>query len=335
MVRPIASSRPPPFQPVRRIALEALGDADLDALTGGSEPLIVEGLDATWPDACRSGDIRDVAVFQANPNSVFVNGQQRFGLSSDEFFRRLEAGDNVRIFDGELATAVTDAVTRPPRLFQRLSRLDLFRYDKTKPVCFIGGGGAITVLHHDFEMNANWHMVLFGERQVYLWTHDQSASLFKLPLLGLSLIPFSRGLLGYRFARGLSCRLKRGDLLYMPPGCWHQIEYPQPSLAVTYAFHRTAGEKRTGEQLGAFWFGFMTLTQAVPAGRALAIAALPLIVPWGVFAGLYIWGRFLAVKLLGRLAGAITVPLRYAETGLLHAYLPLMRWVRRRLWMGY
>ena len=50
-----------------------------------------------------------------------------------------------------------------------------------------------------------------------------------------------------RLARGTKAVLRTGDLLFMPRRCWHQVEYPEPSMAVTFSFHKTKKEQVEGK----------------------------------------------------------------------------------------
>lgn len=334
-VRPVSKMRPGPLKGVRRLSLNSLTEADIDALLTGEEPLIVEGLDENWPAEYRGAPLRDVAKFAYPPNSVHVDETQRFGVGPEQFFEMLEAGRNVRIFSCALTPEMNGVFALPAKLRDRLVKLRLFRYGEQSPWCFLGGGGAITVMHHDFEFNANWHFVLHGKRRVYLWTHDQSALLFKMPFIGLSAIPFSQGLLDCRFAEGHECLLGPGDLLYMPPGCWHQVEYPEPSMAFTHAYHRTDHELAVGTRTGHFWLGLMTLFQAAGARRPAALLALPLLLPMQAFIALYVPLMFLATLLLRRASIVVALPLRAAESIFFKVYYPLMNFFRRKMYMGF
>jgi hypothetical protein len=331
-VRPVEKMHPGRLKPVRRVALGSLTEADIETLLTGREPLIVEGLEHNWPSQYRDAPLREVAKFAYPPPSVHIDGEQRFGVKPREFFEKLETGKNVRIFGGRLTEEMDQSFALPTSL---QSRLKLFRYNDPKPLCFIGGGGAITLIHHDFELNANWHYVLSGRRQVYLWTYDQSPNLFKMPFFGFSSIPLWRGLLDCRFAAGYECVLNRGELLYMPPGCWHQIEYPEPSMAFTYAFHRTERERYIGTIIGNFWNGFMAFGQALMARRRVALLALPLLLPMVIFGSLYVPLMFIGKKLLRRAFFLIRLPMLAVESILFLIYYPLFNLFRKKLWVGH
>jgi hypothetical protein len=330
--RPIAEMRPRPFKAVRRLSLDSLTEADIESLLTGNEPLIVEGLDKSWPPEFRDAPLRDIAQLAHDPSSVHIDEQQRFDIKPDKFFDLLEAGKNVRIFGCVLTPERSRIFSLPDKL---QSRLTLFRYDEARPLGFIGGGGAITMMHHDFELNANWHFVLGGTRQIYLWTYEQSPNLFKLPFIGLSMIQFMKGLLDCRFSEGYACTLNRGELIYMPPGCWHQVEYPEPSMALTYAFHRTKREHFVGTITGHFWQGLMTFWQAVEARRLTAIGLVPLMLPLLLFAGIYVPLTFVAKIVLRRASALINGPCRVVESALFLLYFPLFNRIRKKMWVGY
>jgi hypothetical protein len=331
-VRPAEELHFKSLKPVRRVSLSSLTDDDIEAIVAGDEPLVVEGLDQCWPEHLRHASLRELAQFAKQPNSVHIDGRQQFDTSASEFFDMLEAGRNVRIFGARLTPEMNQAFCLPERLRSRLAQ---YIPDHATPECFLGGGGAITPLHYDFELHANWHYVLSGRRKVYLWTYDQSPLLFKLPIIGLGMIPFAKGLLDYRFAKGRECTLGAGDLLYMPSACWHQIEYPEPSMAYTYSFHRTKPKKNLGRYTGYFWKGLMALGQAVLARRPAAILLMPLTLPLVAFSAAYIPLRFASRALLGPASFVVDVPCKAIEWSMFLIYCPLFDWIRRKMWAGY
>lgn len=331
-IRPAVELHFKSLKPVRRVSLSSLTDDEIATILDGDEPLIVEGLDQSWPVHLRRASLREIAQFARQPSSVHIDGHQHFDTPASEFFNMLEAGRNVRIFGVKLTHDMNRAFCLPDRLRSRLAQ---FLPADEAPHCFIGGGGAITPLHYDFELHANWHYVLSGRRRVYLWTYDQSPLLFKLPIIGLTTIPFVKGRLDYRFAKGRECVLDAGDLLYMPPRCWHQIEYPEPSMAFTYSFHRRKRRKTLGIFTGYFWKGVMTLEQAVAARRPAAIILTPLILPLLAFSVAYVPIRFASRLLLGRASFVVDLPCQMIEWSLFLIYYPLFNWARRKMWVGY
>jgi len=328
----VKDTKAPAFMPVKRISLNDLTEADVDKVLTGKEPIILEGMSDEWSENYRNMTFEELMVFESKPQSVHINGEQRFGISPEEILERLNAGENCRVFGAPLSPELSSNCSIPPKLF---SRLKLFRHDNPRPVYFFGGGGAVTLLHHDFEMNANWHMVLHGERRIYLWTYNQSPNLFKLPIIGLSLIPFAKGFLDYRFARGYACDLSKGELLYMPPMCWHEVEYSQCSIALTYAFYTSRFVKFIGSYVGHFWLGFMSFSQAVQSRKLAGLVALPLMLPLALFTGLYVPLVFLAHKFLRRATFLVIAPIRVAEILLFLLYRPLMNAFRTKMRVGY
>jgi hypothetical protein len=332
MVIRVDETKAPPFMAVKRISIKDLSDANVDMVLSGSEPIIIEDIAEEWPDKLQKMTLEEMLVFKEEPESVHINGVQQFGISPEEILERLKAGEDCRVFGARLSDELSSSCVNPPFLF---SHLKLFRYDDPKPQFFIGGRGGVTLLHHDFEQNANWHIALHGKRRVYLWTSDESPNLFKLPIIGLSPIPLAKGYLDFRFARGYECELSKGELLYMPPKCWHQVEYTERSVAVTFAFYTSPLAKSFGTCIGRFWLGFMSFTQAVQARKFAGLAAFPLMIPLAIFSGFYMSLVFLAHKFLGRLSFLVIVPIRMVEVLLFLLYWPLMTLFRTRMWVGY
>jgi hypothetical protein len=335
MVQPVALSHKKPFKTARRVHIDAMAPADVEHLFGGAEPLIVEGLDAAWPEELRAGRLDAFLDPKQKLRSVFVEGKQVFGVTAREFLDGLAAAKNVRVFSINLAKRVTDACTQPAWLFDKKSERGFARYYSDVPGVFIGSGGAITPLHYDFELNYNWHIGLAGERTVYLWTDDESHNLFKLPAVGLSLIPFSLGLLSYRHGQGYEVKLKAGELLYMPPKCWHQIEYGIPSIAMTYGVHNSEEERATGVEKGKFWKGMMCYFLAVGRLKRSAVLSLPLMAPYGAFCPVYMIGGYVAKRLPERVGAPILRRLYAVDEYLYQRYLPLMKRFFDRYWTGY
>ncbi len=335
MTQSVAQSKTSPFAPVPRIHVDDLAANDVAHLFGGATPLIVEGLDGHWPEAYRGRGVDAFARFDRPINSVYVAGRQVFGVSDADFVARVTAGENVRVFGARLAPDVVDACSRPAWLYDRLQAHGVFRNNDDRPHSFIGAGKAITPLHYDLEVNLIWHLALAGERQVYLWTQDQSPNLFKLPVLGISPIPFARGRLGYRFAQGYATTLKPGELLYMPAGCWHQVEYSgAPSAAMTYGLHATREDQAEGVARGNFWRGFISFTQGIGRGRWRAWAALPLMLPLAWYAGLYIAVNFLSARTPNVVGRPVRRAVEALDRRVFRLYAPLMKYFRRRLWIG-
>ncbi len=332
MVIRINETKATPFKTVKRIAIKDLSDANVDMVLSGSEPIIIEGMLDEWPRKLQKMTFEELLTFEKDPDSVHINGTQQFGISPEEILQRLKADEDCRIFGAKLSEDISSSCATPASLF---SHLKLFRYDNPRPEFFIGGRGGVTLLHHDFEQNANWHIALYGKRRVYLWTADESPNLFKLPIIGLSPIPVAKGFLDYRFSSGYECDLSKGELLYMPPKCWHQVEYTERSIAATFAFYTSPMAKLFGTCIGRFWLGFMSFTQAVQARKLVGLIALLLMLPLAVFSGFYMPLVFLAHKFLGPISFLIIVPIRLLEVLLFLLYWPLMHLFRTKMWVGY
>ena len=124
-------------------------------------------------------------------------------------------------------------------------------------------------------------------------------------------------------------------MLYMPPRCWHQVEYPECSVALTYAFYRSKSMQFVGTLVGRFWLGFMSYTQAFTARKLVAFATLPLLLPLAIFCVVYVAAMFFAHKCLGRASFLVRLPCQAAESLMFLLYWPLMYCFLRKMWVGY
>jgi len=120
---------------------------------------------------------------------------------------------------------------------------------------YMGNAGAFTHLHFDANCRHNLHYQLIGRkrfllfpesRSKYLASHQQSSRIFLERMSAVERSNFAE------FAGGYDCILEPGDTLYIPPLAWHYVEYPEPSISLSFRF----GKSRYNEALHQAMKGF-------------------------------------------------------------------------------
>jgi len=114
---------------------------------------------------------------------------------------------------------------------------------KQAPMLFIGGKGAITHLHFDIDFSIVFHAQIFGKKKFLLFPFEEEKNIYRKPFEVLAWPDFSNyserlSQLELEFpaiknARGYEIILEPGDVLIMPSGCWHHIEYIDNSIAIS------------------------------------------------------------------------------------------------------
>ena len=119
---------------------------------------------------------------------------------------------------------------------------NVFRQDTMQ--LWVGTRGNVTPLHYD--RNHGLLVQILGEKQVVLFSHENSSSLYPFPSYSekshLSRINFRKmkdedELLASfpKFCRAepYSCVIRKGDILYIPPFWWHDVTSRDNCISVT------------------------------------------------------------------------------------------------------
>ena len=115
---------------------------------------------------------------------------------------------------------------------------------------FIGGSGHRTYLHND--QPCNLFVQVRGEKKWTLFAPEDSALLY--PAVGntayvqsqvnLSQPDYDRHPL-FRYARPITAHLRPGDVLYVPPFLWHEVENLGETIAVGYRYSSLGAAARS------------------------------------------------------------------------------------------
>jgi hypothetical protein len=108
---------------------------------------------------------------------------------------------------------------------------------------WFGGANCVSPLH--FDISQNFLLQVYGEKHVVLISPDDSPYLYpdtKKEYKNLSNVdPENPDHVKYplfKKATLMSCILEPGDVLYMPPGWWHQVRSLNPSISVNFWWNR-------------------------------------------------------------------------------------------------
>ena len=103
---------------------------------------------------------------------------------------------------------------------------------------WFGPQGTISPLHHDPKHNLLAQVV--GRKFIKLYTRDQTENLYphegllsntsQIDVENVNLQEFPR----FEKARSIKCILGPGDLLYIPPKCWHYVRSLEVSFSVSF-----------------------------------------------------------------------------------------------------
>lgn len=242
-------------RPVRRVAVDSAGVAGVVRDSG--EPVLFEGLADRWParrswnpdELKRRYTHRTVTALLDLPVSgvLFPQEQERYEkeITIGEFVDRMYGkGAEGPCY---LAYKRTRDILDPAECdFESL--LPEFRSEGDTRV-WIGSAGTRSMLHSDLKDNL--FCQLWGEKDVVLlpWQYSRAAypfpdnlvnSMVDVSLPDVRRFPRLRGV-PFRYAR-----MRPGDVLFIPRGCWHDIRSITPSVSVN---HWYGASQRTTEYL--------------------------------------------------------------------------------------
>jgi hypothetical protein len=127
-----------------------------------------------------------------------------------------------------------------PELQKDFKQLDLgLPILKGLPMLFFGGQKSYTFMHYDIDLANIFHIHFQGEKRVILFDQSQSAFMYKVPhsLIVREDIDFANPDCdqwpGLREISGFEGTLKHGDVLYMPEGYWHYMQYITPGFSMS------------------------------------------------------------------------------------------------------
>ncbi len=113
------------------------------------------------------------------------------------------------------------------------------RLMKGIPMLFFGGRGSNTFMHYDIDLANIFHFHFEGTKQIILFDQKQSKYLYKIPhsLITREDIDFNNPDFTkwpmLKKAQGYRTKLQHGEILYMPEGYWHYMQYVTPGFSLS------------------------------------------------------------------------------------------------------
>jgi len=113
------------------------------------------------------------------------------------------------------------------------------RLMKGLPMLFFGGTDSYTFMHYDIDLANIFHFHFEGEKKIILFNQQQNKYLYKVPhaLITREDIDFSNPDFekwpALKNAKGYTTNLEHGNMLYMPEGYWHHMQYITPGFSMS------------------------------------------------------------------------------------------------------
>lgn len=110
---------------------------------------------------------------------------------------------------------------------------------KTLPMLFFGGRGSYTFMHYDIDLANIFHFHFEGKKKCILFDQQQTKHLYKVPhsLITREDIDFEHPDYdtwpNLKKAEGYVTTLEHGNVLYMPEGYWHYMQYKTPGFSMS------------------------------------------------------------------------------------------------------
>lgn len=228
--------------PVDRVASISKDDF-LRQYKKSAKPLVIEDLTQNWP----AREKWSVDYFKSRVGDTMVplyDSERSTGkkhqhaaavtMPFKEYISLLQAGEtNLRIFFFNLLAATP--VLRKDFEFPDIG-LKLF---KKLPVLFMAGKGARVQMHFDIDMADILLCHFGGKKRVTLISPEQTRYLYRVPFSFSSLFdidydkPNFEKYPALKNIRAEVVELNHGDVLYIPPGYWHYVQYDEISFSMS------------------------------------------------------------------------------------------------------
>lgn len=168
-------------------------------------------------------------------------------VSSKTQFNEPHAAMNMREYVSLLKTKPTryriflwNILKEVPELQEDFSYPDFgLKLLKGLPMLFFGGENSYTFMHYDIDLANIFHFHFHGKKQVILFDQTQNKYLYKVPhsLLTREDIDFANPDFekwpALKKAKGFITQLEHGNVLYMPEGYWHYMQYLTPGFSMS------------------------------------------------------------------------------------------------------
>lgn len=207
-------------------------------------PVVVEKLTEEWPAYKKwsfdyikqvAGD-KIVPLYNNDPVSADkkVNEPDARMKMSDYIDMLLKGPTDLRIFLFNLIKQVPDMQKDFffPDLGLKLPIKDL-------PMLFFGGQGSNVFMHFDIDLANILHFHFDGEKQCILMSPNDTKFMYKIPYATICREdinfdhPDFEKWPGLKHVTPYRARLSHGEMLYMPEGWWHYMQYLTPGFSMS------------------------------------------------------------------------------------------------------
>jgi len=207
------------------------------------KPLIVSKLTKDW-DAYEKWNfdyIKQIAGEKIVP--LFNNDPVDYSKKINEPIAKMKMSEYIDILHQgptELRIFLYNIMKEVPTLQDDFSYPDLgVRFLKEFPMLFFGGEGSNVFMHYDIDFANIFHFHFAGKKQCVLVPQEQSKYMYRLPYNWIMREDIDFGNPDFekfpalKKVRPLVANLEHGEMLFMPEGYWHYMQYITPGFSMS------------------------------------------------------------------------------------------------------
>ena len=207
------------------------------------KPVLITGLTKDWPayEKWKLSYIQERAGDQIVP--LYNNEPAKDKQSVYAPVKEMKLYDYVELLKTEptdLRIFFYNILKEMPELIKDFDYPDIgLKFFKKLPALFFGGGKSKVFMHYDIDLPDSMHFHFDGDKEVTLFSPEQSQYLYKVPfsIHNIEDIDMDRPDFekypALKYAEGIKAQMKHGDALYMPSGYWHSIRYLNGGFSMT------------------------------------------------------------------------------------------------------
>ncbi|WP_209402639.1 cupin-like domain-containing protein [Pseudozobellia sp. WGM2] len=207
------------------------------------KPVLITGLTKDWPayEKWKLSYIQERAGDQIVP--LYNNEPAKDKQSVYAPVKEMKLYDYVELLKTEptdLRIFFYNILKEMPELIKDFDYPDIgLKFFKKLPALFFGGGKSKVFMHYDIDLPDSMHFHFNGDKEVTLFSPEQSQYLYKVPfsIHNIEAIDMDRPDFekypALKYAEGIKAQMKHGDALYMPSGYWHSIRYLNGGFSMT------------------------------------------------------------------------------------------------------
>ena len=207
------------------------------------KPVLITGLTKDWPayEKWKLSYIQERAGDQIVP--LYNNEPAKDKQSVYAPVKEMKLYDYIELLKTEptdLRIFFYNILKEMPELIKDFDYPDIgLKFFKKLPALFFGGGKSKVFMHYDIDLPDSMHFHFDGDKEVTLFSPEQSQYLYKVPfsIHNIEDIDMNRPDFekypALKYAEGIKAQMKHGDALYMPSGYWHSIRYLNGGFSMT------------------------------------------------------------------------------------------------------